>query len=59
MESISNAVPPYFAVYASMNALFPFAVASGNQSPQLKIPFTLSFPTFEGNSVGEFAPFDR
>ena len=42
-----------------MNALLPFAVEFGNQSPQLKIPCVVLAPTFDGNSMGEFAPFDR
>src|SRR6266566_7970224 len=59
VESIPNASPPYFFVYAAMNAWLPSALEFGNQSPQLKMPFTFPAPTFEGNSTGELAPLDR
>src|SRR2546427_12547433 len=59
VESIPYASPPYFAMYDATNSLFPFAVEFGNQSPQLKMPWVLPAPTFDGNSTGEFAPFER
>ena len=39
-----------------MNAWLPGAFESGNQSPQLKMPFTFLAPTLLGNSTGELAP---
>src|SRR5439155_15881946 len=59
VESIPKASPPYLVVYALMKSWFPLAFELGNQSPQLKMPLTLFAPTFDGNSTGELAPFDR
>jgi hypothetical protein len=42
-----------------MKSWLPLAFEVGNQSPQLKMPLTLFAPTFDGNSTGELAPFDR
>ena len=39
--------------------MLPFDGSLGVQSLQLKIPLTFFAPTLLGNSVGEFAPFEK